>query len=84
MRTDIRRRHYSRSTERTYLYWVRQYIYFHQKQHPKDLNSSNIEQFLNHLAVNKQVSGTTQTQALNAVVYLYKNVLKLNVGDLDY
>jgi integron integrase len=84
MRTDLRRKHYSRNTEKTYLYWVRQYIYFHQKQHPKDLNSSHIEQFLNHLAIDKKTAGTTQSQALNAVVYLYRQVLKLDVGDLDY
>jgi integrase len=84
MRNDIRRKHYSRNTERTYLYWVRQYIYFHHKQHPELLNSSHIEQFLNHLALNKHTSGTTQSQALNAIVFLYREVLKKDVGDLDY
>jgi integron integrase len=84
MRTDIRRKHYSRATERTYLYWVRQYIYYHQKQHPNDLNNTHIEQFLNHLAVEKRSAGTTQAQALNAIVYLYREVLKKDVGDLDY
>ena len=63
---------------------MRYYILFHNKQHPKDLNSSHIEQFLNHLAVAKKVSGTTQGQALNAIVYLYRQVLKLDAGDLDY
>ena len=84
MRNDIRRKHYSRNTERTYLYWVRQYIYFHHKQHPQTLNSTHIEQFLNHLALNKQTSGTTQSQALNAIVFLYREVLQQEVGDLDY
>ncbi len=84
MRTDLRRKHDGRNTEKTYLYWVRQYIYFHQKQHPKELNSSHIEQFLNYLAVDRKASGTTQSQALNAIVYLYREVLKLDVGGLDY
>ncbi|EGG98978.1 Integron integrase [gamma proteobacterium IMCC2047] len=84
MRNEIRRKHYSRNTEQAYVYWVRQYIFFHQKQHPKELNKEHIEQFLTHLAANKQTSGTTQTQALNALVFLYKQVLKLEVGDLNY
>lgn len=84
MRTDLRRKHYSQNTEKTYLYWVRYYIHFHQMQHPKDLNHTHIEQFLNYLSVNKKVSGTTQSQALNAIVYLYRHVLKQDVGDLDY
>jgi len=86
MRTDIRRKHYSRATERTNLYWVRQYIYYHQKQHPNDLNNTHIEQFLNYLAVEKRNAGTTQAQAqaLNAIVYSYPEVLKKDVGDLDY
>ncbi len=84
MRNEIRRRHYSRNTEKTYVYWVKQYIYFHDKQHPKDLNNSHIEQFLTNLATTKNVAGTTQAQALNSVVFLYRHVLKQDVGDLDY
>lgn len=84
MRIDLRRKHYSQNTEKTYLYWVRYYIHFHQLQHPNDLNHSHIEKFLNYLAVNKHVSGTTQNQALNTIVYLYRQVLKQDVGDLDY
>ena len=72
MRNEIRRRNYSRNTEKTYVYWVKQYIYFHQKQHPKELNHSHIEQFLTHLAAEENTSGTTQAQALNALVFLYK------------
>ena len=84
MRNEIRRRHYSPNTEKTYVYWVKQYIYFHNKQHPKNLNSSHIEQFLTNLSTVKNVAGTTQSQALNSVVFRYKHVLKQNVGDLDY
>ncbi|ARU26068.1 site-specific integrase [Cellvibrio sp. PSBB006] len=84
MRIDLRRKHYSQNTEKTYLYWVRYYIHFHQLQTPKDLNHSHIEQFLNYLAVNKHVSCATQNQALNAIVYLYRQVVKQNVGGLNY
>jgi len=84
MRNEIRRRHYSPNTEKTYVYWVRQYIYFHNKQHPKDLNNTHIEQFLTYLATTKRVAGTTQSQALNSVVFLYRNVLKQDIGELDY
>ncbi len=84
MRNEIRRLHYSPNTEKTYVYWVRQFIYFHNKQHPKDLNNTHIEQFLTYLATTKSVAGTTQSQALNSVVFLYKNVLKQDIGELDY
>lgn len=84
MRNEIRRRHYSPNTERTYAYWVRQYILYHQKTHPKELGNEHIAEFLTHLATKKQVSGTTQTQALNALAFLYKQVLNLEIGDLDY
>jgi len=84
MRNEIRRKHYSKNTEKAYVYWVRQYIFFHQKQHPKDLNKEHIEQFLTYLATHKRTSGTTQAQALNALVFLYKQVLKLEIGDLNY
>ena len=82
-RTEIRRRHYSPRTERTYRHWIRQYIFFHQKQHPASLDKTHIEQYLNHLALNKIVAAATQAQALNALVFLYKQVLKKDVGELD-
>lgn len=84
MRNEIRRRHYSHNTEKSYIYWVRYYIFFHQKQHPKDLNKEHIEQFLTYLATHKRISGTTQAQALNALVFLYRQVLQIDVGDLNY
>ena len=52
--------------------------------HPKELGNEHIAEFLTHLATKKQVSGTTQTQALNALAFLYKQVLNLEIGDLDY
>ena len=76
------RRHYSPRTEESYRHWIRQYIFFHNKQHPKTLDKSHIEAFLNHLAVNKTVSASTQSQALNALVFLYKHVLNIEVGEM--
>lgn len=84
MRLEIQRRKYSPRTEKTYLYWVRQYIYFHNKQHPANLTPEHISQFLSHLTAVKHVSGSTQAQALNAIAFLYKQVLRMDLGDLDF
>jgi integron integrase len=70
-----RRRHLSARTEEAYRYWIRQLIFFYDKRHPRELRESEVVQFLNHLAVNRQVSASTQTQALNALVFLYRDVL---------
>ncbi|PMB17675.1 phage integrase N-terminal SAM-like domain-containing protein, partial [Fischerella thermalis] len=72
----IRVKHYSYQTEKTYIYWIRRYILFHNKRHPKDMGSAEIEAFLTHLAVNENVAASTQNQALHAVLFLYKEVLK--------
>jgi integron integrase len=82
LRDEIRVRHYSRSTEDTYAGWVKRFILFHQKKHPKDMNAEHVKEFLNHLAVVANVSASTQNQALNALVFLYKEVLKKNFGEL--
>ena len=84
MRHEIQRRKYSPNTERTYCYWAKQYILFHDKQHPKILNQDHINQFLTHLVVSRKVSGSTQAQALNSIVFLYKQVLKIDLGNLDF
>ena len=84
MRYELRRRKYSPRTEQTYCHWVKQYIYFHDKQHPKDLSKDDVKQFLTHLAVNRKVSGTTQATALNAIVFLYKQILEIDLGDFDF
>ncbi|WP_442944779.1 phage integrase N-terminal SAM-like domain-containing protein [Nostoc sp.] len=76
----IRLKHYFYQTEKTYIYWIRHYIFFHNKRHPKDMGSKEIEEFLTHLAVNENVATSTQNQALHAVIFLYKQVLK---QDLD-
>lgn len=63
-------------------YWIRQFIYFSDKRHPNTLGGAEVEAFLNHLAVNRRVSASTQTQALNALVFLYDSVLQMPLGAL--
>ena len=74
----MRVRHYSLVTEKNYLNWIRRYIYFHNKQHPATLGPAAISQFLTHLAVNGKVAPATQNQALNALVFLYREVLGID------
>ena len=83
VREAIRVRHYSIRTERTYLTWIKRYIYFHQKRHPKDLGHEHIERFLTYLAVDGQVAPSTQNLALSALLFLYKEVLHIELPYLD-
>jgi len=78
-----RRRHLSRRTEDAYRFWIRRYILFHRKQHPRLLGTSGIAPFVNHLAVDRKVAASTQSQALNALLFLYRDVLNVEVGQLD-
>ena len=82
MRLVLRSRHYSRSTEKTYLMWVRRFIFFHEVRHPAEMSEPEINAFLTHLAVAKRVSASTQNQALSALLFLYRHVLDREVGDL--
>ena len=75
MRDHIRRKHYSIRTEQAYLNWAKRYILFHGKRHPNEMGEEQIVAFLNHLAVARSVAASTQNQALNALVFLYKQVL---------
>ncbi|HHS13520.1 MAG TPA: integron integrase, partial [bacterium] len=81
VRNAIRTRHYSLKTEKCYIQWIRQYIFFHNKQHPEKLGEKEITLFLNHLAVDRQVASATQNQALCAIVFLYKHVLYQEPGE---
>jgi integron integrase len=83
LRALLRVRHYSRSTEACYVGWSRRYILFHQKRHPREMGTREVEQFLTHLAVQGKVSASTQNQALNALVFLYQQVLHQPLGTLD-
>ncbi len=81
VRAAIRRKHYSYRTEKSYLDWAKRYIIFHQMRHPQDMGGPEIEAFLTYLAVERRVAASTQNQALNALLFMYKNVLGI---DLDY
>lgn len=83
MRAEIRVRHYSIRTEETYLDWARRYIYFHNKQHPKDLGADEVQAFLSYLAMERKVSPSTQNQAKAALLFLYRVVLKIELPWLD-
>ena len=83
LRTTIRTKHYSYKTEQAYVYWVRRFVLFHDKRHPKDMEEIEINQFLSYLAVKERVSASTQNQALCAIIFLYKNIIKKEIADLD-
>ena len=83
LRTAIRLRHYSPRTEEAYAGWVRRYVLFHRKRHPAELGDADVRQFLIHLAEELKVSAATQNQALNALVFLYREVLQLPFGKLE-
>lgn len=75
VRQAIRTRHYSRRTEEAYVGWIRRFILFHRKRHPAAMGAEEVNSFLSHLAVEGNVSASTQAQALSALVFLYRNVI---------
>jgi len=79
VREVLRLKHYSIRTEEAYVAWMRRYILFHNKRHPKDMGPSEIEAFLSHLAIERNVSASTQNQAFNALLFLYRNVLNISL-----
>jgi integron integrase len=83
VRAVARYKHYSLRTEETYVSWIRRYILFHRKQHPSTLGADQIREFLTDLALRKNVSASTQNQALNAVVFLYREVLNSDPGTFE-
>lgn len=76
VRDVMRTKHYAYRTEETYVQWIRRFILFHNKRHPKDMAEPEVEAFLTHLAVNNHVAASTQNQALCALLFLYRYVLK--------
>ncbi len=80
VRDAVRRKHYSYRTEKTYLHWVRRFIFFHGKRHPAEMGEPEVAAFLTHLAVNRRVSASTRNQALSALLFLYKQVLEREIG----
>lgn len=83
VRDEIRSRHYSLRTEQSYIQWVRRFIFFHNKRHPKDMGEIEISLFLTNLAVERKVAASTQNQALSALLFLYKHVLNQKLEWLD-
>ena len=83
LREAIRKKRLAYSTEKTYLYWVREYIYFHNKRHPEDMDGTEVEEFLTHLAIDKNVTANTQKTALNALVFLYRTFLDKPFVDIQ-
>ncbi len=84
VRTELRTRRYSLRTEKTYVYWIRHFILFHNKRHPETMKNLEIERFLNYLATHRCVSAATQNQALCALIFMYRYVIKRDIEDLDY
>lgn len=79
-RDTMRLKHYSRHTEDAYADWIKRYILFHGKRHPAEMGSAEVEAFLSHLAVDQQVAASTQNQALSALILLYRDVLRQDIG----
>ena len=79
---DLRDRGYSYQTEKTYTHWIKRFILFHNKQHPQQLGSEHINQYLSHLGIERHCSPNTQRIALNALVYLYRKFLQIELEPL--
>jgi integron integrase len=83
VRQVLRVRHYALTTEECYVEWITRFILFHGKRHPRDMGAVEVEQFLTDLAVRGHVSASTQNQALNALVFLYKQVLEIELERIE-
>lgn len=83
VRNKIRVKHYSIRTEKSYTQWIKSYLHFHSMQHPRELGAEQIENYLTYLAVERHVSASTQNQALSALLFLYKEVLEIELPYLD-
>jgi integron integrase len=79
----LRRKHFSLRTEQAYIGWIRRFILFHRKRHPREMAEREVTEFLTHLAREGQVAASTQNQALSALLFLYKEVLKQEIGWLE-
>jgi len=83
VRSAIRIKHYSLKTEHSYVQWVRRFILFHGKRHPSEMGAQEVEQFLTHLAVERHVSSSTQNQAFSALLFMYHDVLGLELNNVN-
>jgi integron integrase len=83
VRDAIRLKHYSIRTEQAYIGWIKRYIFFHDVRHPAEMGTAEVEAFLTHLAVKENVAASTQNQALSALLFLYREVLRQDLGPID-
>ena len=79
----IRLKHYSKSTEQTYYYWCKNYILYHKKKHPKEMGKDEMEAYLTYLAVEKNMAPSTQNQAFNAILFLYREILDIDTSKFN-
>src|SRR4030095_11054740 len=79
VRAAVRMRHYSRKTEKTYVGWIRRFILFHGKRHPREMGAAEVTRYLSTLATTGQVAASTQNQALSALLFLYRDVLGVDL-----
>ena len=83
VRRTIRLKHMSRRTEKSYIHYILDYIYFHNQQHPQDMGMEEIQAYLSYLATDKKVAASTQNIALSALLFLYRQVLQVNLPNID-
>src|SRR5262245_24509309 len=83
VRHAVRARHYSRRTEKAYVHWIKRYIFFQGKRHPAEMGASELTAFLTALAVRDRVAASTQNQALNALLFLYREILGIELPWLE-
>ena len=83
LRGAIRLKQFSYRTEETYVGWYKRYVLWHEKRHPAEMGAAEVEAFLTHLAVNLGLGAVSQNQALNALMFLYKEVLKMELEGID-
>ncbi|TAM32989.1 MAG: hypothetical protein EPN60_02670 [Nevskiaceae bacterium] len=83
VRLRMRAKHYSLRTEQSYLHWIKRFILFHGKRHPRDMGAPEVEAFLTALAVESKVAAATQNLALAAVLFLYREILGVDLPWLD-
>jgi hypothetical protein len=81
-RSEMRRRHYSLRTEQSYKDWIRRFLFFHNLKMPQELGAGSVKEYLEYLAEKRQVTASTQSQALNALVFLYDQVIEKPLGDI--
>lgn len=82
VRAAIRTKHYSRRTEQAYSQWIKRFIFFHGKRHPREMGACEVNAFFSHLAVKGKVAASTQNQAMPGILFLYNDVLQISLGQL--